>query len=585
MSEYRSTIEKRLKAMGVIVVVITLILAFRMFDLQIIKHGHYLALAQGQQRFEKVEMAQRGKIYVHDSFSDPNSYYPLAFDVKKYAVWLVPHQINKKEEVAGLLEGPLNTPEKDIFEKINNDKLYIPPVKRGLSQDEAQKVKDLKITGVFVMPEYSRYYPEGQLASQLLGFVNSEGKGQYGFEGHYNSELTGTAGNVTGEKDTLGRVINLLDQQDPKDGTSYVLTIDRSVQYYVEKKLAQAIQDYQADSGTVVIMDIKTGGIVAMASTPTYDPNTFQDVAKSNSGLFINPAIAHLYEPGSIFKPIIMSAALDQGAVTPDTQNTFDWHTFVQGFEIKTAERKAFGLENMTQVLQNSDNVGMVWVSQQLGKENMYKYINNFNFFNKTGIDLDSEVSGYAPALKNWREINQATIAFGQGISVTPMEIVSAYASIANKGRYIYPHIVDKMVFADGTEKKVEKQEGEQVLKTDTARQLATMLSEVVKNGGSYANLRRGAPGFDVAAKTGTAQIPNPDGGGYLSSDNNLGVFVHSTAGFAPASDPKYAMLVKLDKPKTALYAESTAERLFADISNYLLNYYYRATPTLPLPQ
>jgi len=580
MSEYQRTIEKRLKVMGVIVVLITLVLCLRMFDIQIIKHSHYLALAQGQQRFEKVEMAQRGKVYVHDSFSDPNSYYPLAFDVKKFAVWLVPHQISKKEETAKLLESPLAMPEKDIFDQIDNDKLYIPPVKRGLTLDEAQKIKDLAITGVFVMPEYSRYYPEGQLAAQVLGFVNSDGDGKYGFEGHYNNEMKGTAGNVTGEKDTLGRVINLLDQQDPKDGTSYVLTIDRSVQYYVEKKLNEALQTYQADSGTIVIMDVKTGGIVAMASSPSYDPNNFKDVAKNNTDLFINPAIAHLYEPGSIFKPIIMSAALDQGAVTPDTKNTFDWHTFVQGYEIKTAERKAFGEENMTQVLQNSDNVAMVWISELLGKENMYKYINAFNFFDKTGIDLDSEVAGYAPALKNWRDINRATIAFGQGISVSPIELVAAYAAIANKGKYVYPHIVDKMVFADGGEKKVETQEGEQIIKPETATTMAEMLYNVVENGHSK---KAKVAGFKVGAKTGTAQVPKPEGG-YEESDSGLGIYIHSLAGFAPTNDPRFAMLVKLDKPKTNRYAEDTAAPVFGDISSFLLNYYYRLTPTEPIP-
>lgn len=580
MQEYQRTIEKRLRVMGVIVVLITLVLCWRMFDIQIIGHSRYLALAQGQQRFEKTEIAQRGKVYVHDSFSDPNSYYPLAFDVKRFAVWIVPHQISKKEETAKLLEGPLGMPSKDIFNQINNDKLYIPPIKRGLTLDEAEKIQDQKITGVFVMPEYSRYYPEGQLASQVLGFVNSEGAGQYGFEGHYNAELTGTAGDVKGEKDTLGRVINLIEQNNPKDGTSYVLTIDRSVQYYVEKTLNDAIQKYQADSGTILIMDVKTGGVVAMASAPTYDPNNFKDFAKEQSNLFVNPAIAHLYEPGSIFKPFVMSAALDQGVVTPDTKNTFDWHTFVQGYEIKTAERKAFGEENMTQILQNSDNVAMVWISEQLGKENMYKYMNAFNFFDKTGIDLDSEVSGYAPALKNWRDINRATIAFGQGISVSPIELVAAYAAIANKGKYVYPHIVDKMVFADETEKKVEKQEGEQIIKPETASTMGEMLFNVVENGHSK---KAKVAGFKVGAKTGTAQVTKPEGG-YEENESGLGIFIHSLAGFAPVEDPRFAMLVKLDKPKTNRYAEDTAAPVFGDIASYLLNYYYRLTPTRPIP-
>lgn len=579
MSEYSKTIEKRLRAMGVIVVLITVVLILRMYDLQIIKHSHYTALAQGQQRFEKTEMAQRGKVFVHDSFSDPNSYYPLAFDVKKFAIWVVPHQIAKKEEASKTLSSLTGLSSEEIFGKINNDKLYIPPIKQGLTLDEAQKVKDQKLTGVFVMPEYNRYYPEATLASQVLGFVNAEGNGQYGFEGHYNNELKGTAGNVKGEQDTLGRVINLLDQTDPKDGTSYVLTIDRSVQYFVEKKLNEALQLYKADSGTIAIMDIKTGGIVAMASAPSFDPNNFKDFAKDNSALFVNPSIAHLYEPGSIFKPLIMSAALDQGVVTPDTKNVFDWHVFVQGYEIKTAEQKAFGEENMTQILQNSDNVAMVWVSEQLGKDKMYQYLKSFNMLDKTGIDLDSEVAGYTPEFKNWRDINRATIAFGQGISVSPIELLAAYATIANKGVYIYPHIVDKMIFSDGSEKKVEKQERERVIKAETATTMAEMLYNVVQNGHSW---RAKVPGYKVGAKTGTAQIPKA-GGGYEESTDGLGIYIHSLAGFAPTNDPRFAMLVKLDRPKSAKYAENTAAPLFGEITSFLLNYYYRLPPTEPM--
>ena len=575
---YSNTIEQRLKIMGVIVLLACFILIFRMFDIQILKHEHYIALAQGQQRFEQVEFAQRGQILVHDSAVDPDVYYKLSFDVKKFAVWLVPHQISKKDIVAKEIGQLINIPEQEVFEKINNDKLYIPPVKRGLSLDEANAITSKMFSGVYVMPEYNRYYPEGNLASHLLGFVNGEGEGKYGFEGHYNDELKGTAGKMTGEKDTLGRVINLLDQDNPQDGTSYVLTIDRAVQYFVEKKLSESIQKYQADSGTVIIMDVKTGGIVAMASNPSYDPNTFRDYAKDNSGIFVNPSIAHLYEPGSIFKPLVMAAAMDTGAITADSTGDFDWHTFVDGYEIKTAERKAFGHQNMTQVLQNSDNVAMVWIAEQLGKDNLYKYIKSYNMFDKTGIDLDTEATGYAPPFKAWKDINRSTIAFGQGISVTPLEMVAGYATIANGGVYVYPHIVDKMIFADGTEKKVEKQEGQRVLKTETSKAMGQMLWQVVEGGHSW---RAKVPGFKIGAKTGTAQVSKAEGG-YEENESGLGIFIHSLAGFAPVDDPQYVMLVKLDKPKTDRYAESTAAPLFGEISSFLLNYHYRLLPTEP---
>ncbi|MEK9156116.1 MAG: penicillin-binding protein 2 [Patescibacteria group bacterium] len=575
-ADFERLIKGRLTFMAALIMMVSVVMVWRLFDIQVVRHEHYLAQAQDQQRFEKIELAERGRIYVHDSYVDPDRYYPLAFDVKRFAVWVVPRNLKDKTEAARRLAGLLALPENEIFSQINNDKIYIPPVKRGLSLDEANRVKGEKISGVLVVPEYSRYYPEATLASHLLGFVNAEGDGKYGFEGHYNGELKGLAGEVRGEKDTLGRVINLLEQKNPRDGTSYVLTIDRSVQFFVEKKLSEGIEKYQADSASAVILDIETGGVVAMASRPTYDPNNFREQAKADAGLFVNPVIAHLYEPGSVFKPMVMSAALDAGAVTPETKNTFGASAVVDGYEIHTAENKAFGEETMSQIIVNSDNVGMVWVSEKLGKEKLYDYIKKYGFFEKTGIDLDTEVNGYSPPLKHWRNINRATIAFGQGISITPLGLAAAYATLANGGVYIYPRLVDKMILPDGTEKKIEKQEGERVVKTETAKQIAEMLVLAVDEGHGW---RAGVPGYRVAGKTGTAQIPKPEGG-YEELENGLGIFNHSFAGFAPADSPKYAMVIKLEKPKTARYAENTSAELFGEISSFLLNYYYRVPPT-----
>lgn len=574
MQDHNRLTQKRLKGLSLLVVIIALIMIWRMFDIQIVKHSHYLAMAQDQQRFEKVEIAQRGKVYVHDSYSDPKKLYPMAFDVKQFAVWVVPHNVKNKDGLADKLSSLLSTPKSEIFDKINNDKLYIPPIKKGLTLDDADKVKSAQLPGVLVVPEYGRYYPEGTLASQVIGFVNAEGNGNYGFEGHYNTELKGLAGTVTGEQDTLGRVINLLDQKKPQDGTSYVLTIDRSTQYFVEKKLTEALEKYQADSGSVVVMDTQTGGIVAMASAPTYDPNNFKEQAKVDAGRFVNPVIAHLYEPGSIFKPIVMAAALDAGTVTPNTTEVFGASVDVDGFTIHTAEDQAFGEENPAKILENSDNVAMVWISEKMGKEKMNEYIDNFGFYDKTRIDLDSEASGYAKPVKQWRNIDRATISFGQGINVTPMELVAAYAAIANKGVYVYPHIVDKILLPDGSEQKVSKEEGKRVIKESTANDLTQMLIQAVDKGHAW---RAGVQGFYVAAKTGTAQIAGPNG--YEKNDTGLGIYNHSLAGYAPADNPRFAMIVKLERPKSTKYAESTAGELFGEIASYLLNYYYRETP------
>ncbi|MFA7244474.1 MAG: penicillin-binding protein 2 [Patescibacteria group bacterium] len=563
----------RFKVISVLAVIMVAVILWRMFEKQILQHSEYIALAEGQQRFETTDIAQRGRIYVHDSIGGEDSLYPLAFDVKSFSLWVVPKQVIDKEKTADELSALVGVDSKTIFDEINNDKLYVPPIKKGMSYELSDQIKAKKFSGVFIMPEYSRYYPELTLASQLLGFVNAEGKGNYGFEGHYDKELQGTSGQTIGEKDTLGRVINLLEQKDPKDGTSYVLTIDRSVQYYVERTLRESLTKYQADSGTIIIMDVKTGGIVAMANEPGYDPNQYRIVAKDNSNIFMNPAISGLYEPGSIMKPITMAGALDSGAVTPDTTETFGSEVEIGGYTIHTAEGKAFGTENMSQIIQNSDNIGMAWVSEKEGKDNIYKYLNEFNILNKTNIDLDGEVEGSVPPFKQWQDINRATIAFGQGVSVTPLEMVCAYTAIANKGKYIYPHVVDKILNSDGTETQIQKTEGKQVVKTETAAQVTEMLKSVFATGHDQ---KAAIPGVEIAVKTGTAQVPKPEGG------YEEGIFNHSFMGFAPANDPRFVMLVKLDKPKAATYAESTSAPVWGQIGNFLVNYYYKLVPNKP---
>ncbi len=542
----------------------------RMVEKMVIEHDHYTALAEDQHRFEKTKHGQRGRIYVHDKIEDEATLYPLAFDVKSYAVMVVPNQVIDKTGTAKDLSNLLAIDSLEIYDKIDNDKLYIPPLKKGLSFEESEIVKEKDIAGVFLIPEYDRLYPEKTLASHILGFVNAEGKGNYGFEGHYDNELKGSIGKISGEKDTLGRIITLLEEEDTKDGTSYVLTLDRSVQFYIEKTLATAIKDNQADSGEVIVMDIKTGGIVAMASNPSFDPNNFKVHASENPSIFINPSVGHLYEPGSVFKTLIMAAAIDSGVVEPDTKETFTNFTTVDGYEIHTATDKAYGEQTMTQVMENSDNVAMVWLAEQLGKEKMYEYINDFGILDRTNIDLDGEAAGSVPKVKNWRDIHRATISFGQGIAVTAIEMMVAYSAIANDGVYIYPHLVDEIHLPGGEIKQVEKAEGNRIIQSETSKKVGAMLQSVVDNGyGSKAKVE----GFNIGGKTGTAQISNPEGGYYEDQ------FIHSFIGYAPIDDPRFVLMVKLDNPKARNYSSDTATPVWGNIASYLLNFYYRLPP------
>jgi cell division protein FtsI/penicillin-binding protein 2 len=448
----------------------------------------------------------------------------------------------------------------------------LPAIKTGLTYDDANKIDALNIAGVYVLPEYKRYYPEADFSAQLLGFVDGSGVGQYGFEGYYDKELQGSAGEMTGIQDTLGREIAILSDQSPKNGTSYQLSIDRSVDFYIYQQLQQAVQTYEAESAMAVAVDVKTGKVIAMVSTPSYDPNNYEQYANDGQeSIFQNPLVSTDYEPGSVFKPIIVAAGLDTGKITPDSGSTFGSSVNVDGFTIHTAEGTAFGAEKIVDILRNSDNVGMVWVGQQIGSQIMDQYIQKFGFGSKTGIDLSGEASGIVQPLKDWGDIGQATMTFGQGISVTGIQLVMAYAAIANGGIMMKPEVADKIVNDDGTTTEIPPVTVGRVISAKTASELNSMLTQVVETGyGKEAAVK----GFWVAGKTGTAQLVDPTTGKYTE-----GIFNHSFAGFAPSDNPKFAMLVELNKPKKATYAESTATPVWGNIASYLLNYYYRIAP------
>lgn len=562
----------RIKTLLLFFLLLSLILVARLFQKQVLENKIYSAEAKSQQQFSRVELAQRGKIYFHDSADDLSKNYTMAYDIKSFALYVVPKNIIDVHEVSKKLASFAEQSEIEIYEKINCDKVYLPALKKGLNYEQADQIEELGLPGVYVLPEYKRYYPEADFSAQLLGFVDAEGNGKYGFEGFYDKELKGSSGKITGEKDTLGRVISLLSEESPKDGASYLLSIDRSVNFYMQNALKKAMEDYQAESGLAVAVDVSTGNIIGMTSLPSFDPNQYSDYANNNQEeLFKNPIISNTYEPGSIFKPIIVASGLDSGKITPDSAGDFGASVDVQGFTIHTAEDKAFGHETIGDILKHSDNVGMVWVGEQVGSQIIYDYIKKFGFSDKTGIDLSGEGLGIIQPFKDWHDIGRATISFGQGISVTPIQIVTAYAAIANNGVLMRPKVVEKIINYDGKVSEPTPTEIGRVLSEKTVSDLTQMLIGVVEEG--YGK-RAGVPGFWVAGKTGTAQIANTDGPGYQE-----GIFIHSFAGFAPADNPKFALLVRLDKPKNAKFAESSAAPVFGDIASYLLNYYYRLSP------
>lgn len=547
--------QRRIQVLGGLAILLMAILGYRLFQKQILEYANFLVMAENQYMIKQDVPAVRGDIYFADTF-------PAATNQRMYQVLVVPRYVKDKEVASKELASLLGQKEEEIFEAINNDKYYIPPLKHRLTEEEGQKIADLKLKGVTVMPESIRVYPEGQLASQVLGFVDAAGDGHYGIEGYYNDQLKGIGGQVYGEKDTRGNVLDVNSQVKVRDGSDFTLTINREVQYQVEQILQSSVEKYQADSGSIIVADPKTGAILAMANFPTYNPNEFNKV--TDQALFNNTAISSAWEPGSVFKPLVMAAAVNENKVQPDTENVFGSFVTVNGYEIHTSTNEAYGKETMTEVLENSDNVAMVWISELLGKETLYKYLQDYGFGRKSEIELDNESAGEMSDAKKWSDVQRANISFGQGITATPLQVLMATAAIANSGKLMQPHIISKSVDFSGKENVTQPKEITQVITTDTAKKTTDMMVSVVVNGhGKKAKVE----GYSVAGKTGTAQIPKPGGGYY--EDRHVGSF----AGFAPAGDPKFAMIVKLDNPKNVDWAESSAAPTFGEVAKFLLNY------------
>lgn len=537
--------------------------------------GHRAALAQAaNQHLTQQELVpRRGEIYIHESAEDPESLFPLATNKEKFQILVVPKNVKDARKVADSLGEGLGLDKEAIFGLINNQKLYVPPIARRQEKDVAQKIVDLKLAGVLVVPEYTRFYPETTLASQLVGFVNYENQGNYGLEGYFDDVLQGYAGKVTAEKDSKGRLINIDAISPARDGDDLVLTVDQNVQFKAEELLEQGIEKFAADSGQIIVMNSQTGGIVAMATSNGYDPNIFNEVKPEEQSRFLNSNISLIWEPGSVLKPIVVSAGIDSKRVKPEDEGEFSNVTVVQGYEIHTAQDKAFGKENITQILENSDNVGMVWVAEKIGNDTLHKYFTQYGFGVKTGVDLAGETTGSLLSLKNWRDIHRATMAFGQGISMTPLQLVTAYTALANDGKLLAPHVVEKVIRKpDNSVSEVKPKEIRQVISPETAATMRQMLVSVVENGhGKRARVQ----GYKIGGKTGTAQIPKADGG--YEENAHIGSFI----GIIPADKPRFVVLAKFDKPKNVEFAESSAAPIVGEMAKFLLNY-YQIPPTEP---
>lgn len=530
----------------------------RLFWWQIINHDQLLAQAENQGWQENLIPAKRGDILYQDNYPLANDQTTINLHVFKPELEISNKElINKLEPVLFLEkdEEEIQSEKKRLTQLLDSDLLWIPIAKR-IDQDHQEAIKELNIKGLHLSEEFSRNYPQKEQAAHLLGFVgkNIEGEniGYLGLEGFYNDILKGQDGLIIQEKDAFGKPIVLgeLKKTEPKNGSNLKLFLNRKIQWAAEKHLRRGIDQYGALGGVVIVSDPNTGGILAMASYPNFDPNQY---ATTDQELFNNPAVSRIFEPGSIFKVVTMAAALDQKVVTPETVCPIcDGPVRIGEHEIKTWNNEYQPNSNMRQVLERSDNVGLVFVGQSLGKKFFLDYLDRFGFGQKTGIDLQAEATGTVKKPSQWYDFELATATFGQGFGVTPIQIVQAVGALANGGYLIKPQIVETIDDRLQTEKINKKA----VISPETAATITEMMVGVIKN----SSIPWTDGQVEIAGKTGTAQI-------FINGQYDPNKTIASFVGFAPAYKPEFVMLVVLFEPSASVWGSRTAAPIWFDIA------------------
>lgn len=503
-------------------------------------------------------LPERGRIY------DSNQT-PLVLNQNSYLLYLEPKKITDKLKLTKFLGEKLEIEEASLSAKIDETKDWISIV-GGIDEEKKKEIENLKITGVGFNQEMKRFYPEASLSAHLLGFVgknkDGENTGYFGLEGFYDKDLSGLPGLLDSERDILGRPIflGIQNKVDAENGRDLILTLDKTVQEISKKRLLEGLERYQAKQGCVIIADPYKMAILSLICLPDYDLDKYYQFSEN---YFKNPAISDLYEPGSIFKPLIMAAAIEEKKVKP--QDTYEEKGPLQvgEYQIKTWNDKYEGKISMTRILEKSSNVGMVYVGEKLGKNKIYQYLEKYGFGELTDIDLQGENSAYFKPKSNWYPIDFSTVTFGQGIALTPIQMIRAFASLINGGYLMKPYVVDR-ILSSNKETKIKPKIEKKVISNFTSEIIKKMLVSAIEN----AEAKWDQPSYyQIGGKTGTAQIAIQ--GHYDPSLTNA-----SFIGFAPADKPKFIALVILKEPKTSPWGSETAAPIFFEITKDLIVYY-----------
>ncbi|MBT4349527.1 penicillin-binding protein 2 [bacterium] len=572
----------------------------RLFYLQILQHDKYTQIAARQHQAIENILPERGEIFALTNNKQDSGYYPLAINQITYEVYANPTEIIRPQNITDILVEVLEldsvfdsevaqTRGELILDKLKKGNDKYEGIKKNVTESQVKNLEeklavlidDININklekdkvytaGIHWNKEILRYYPDKEIGAHILGFLGYDQDGvnrvgKYGVEGFWQEELAGTGSQMIADRAGGGRLLPFSSLQAyAKDGADLVLTIDRTVQYQACKSLEKAVALYDAEGGSVLIMETDTGAIRAMCTFPSFDPNQYNQVETVD--VYNNQAVYHAYEPGSVMKAVAMAIAIDTGKVTADTIYEDKGEIkFAGGFTVRNSDRKAHGMVDMTEVLAASLNTGVIFATQDIKNKIYENYMEKFGFGQITGLSISQESKGDIFSLSKRGDTYKATASYGQGITATPLQMLNSFNALANRGNLVQPYLVEQVKFSNGKIDGVEPKIIRKVVSESTAATLAAMLVQVVDSGHAG---KAAVPGYYVAGKTGTAQVADPETKGY-----SIDKTIHNFIGFAPVENPKFTMITKLDFPTAARFSADTAAPLFGEIAKFLLEYY-----------
>lgn len=576
---------KRLRIIAGVILFIGSLFIVRLYMLQVVHHDDFTKEAQSQYIATLPNLYNRGNIY----FTQKDGRHVAAASVGSgYVIAVVPKLVADEKGYYDTISALTPIDKTEFMAKVAKKADPYEEIATRVPEDVANELKALKLPGVQIFRQTWRFYPAGSLAAQTIGFVGYNGKqltGRYGLESYYNDTLTRNSENlyVNFFAELFSNITDTLFDRTEDQSGDLVLTIEPTVQSYLETEIQSVMDEWHSDETGAIIMDPKTGAIYAMAVNPSFDLNQYGKV--KDVGTFGNPSVEDVYEMGSIVKPITMAAGLDAGVISESTTYNDTGHVTLNNKTFGNYDGRGRGPNTpMQKVLNDSLNTGVAFVVGKLGNQRFADYIlNKFHVGEETGIDLPGERQGLVSNLHSKRDIEYATASFGQGIAVTPINMIAALAILGNGGITVSPHLVSEIDYTSGKIKQITQNPPEQAIAPQTSERITRMLVTVVDK--ALLNGSVSIPEYSIAAKTGTAQIARSpkDGGGYYEDR-----YLHTFFGYFPAYNPKFIVFMYTYNPKNATFASHTLTLPFIRITKFLLNYYDippdrgGAKPTLP---